>query len=54
MVILLVGEIGGFMGLLLGGSIISLVELIDFIIVNLALKLQRQQRTTKVFVISKD
>ena len=42
------------MGLLLGGSIITLVELTDFIIVNLALKLQRKSKTTKVFYISKD
>ncbi len=34
------GDIGGIMGLLLGGSVITLVEVLDLIVYNLILKLK--------------
>ena len=34
------GELGGFMGLLIGGSVISVVEILDLILYNLARKLE--------------
>ena len=34
-----VGEIGGFMGLLLGGSVLTILELLDLIIYNISKKI---------------
>ena len=36
------GEIGGYMGLLLGCSVLTLCEFLDLIIHNLAMKIQDQ------------
>ena len=33
------GEIGGFMGLLLGGSVLTILELLDLIIYNIVRKI---------------
>ena len=37
--IIFVGEIGGFMGLLLGGSVLTVLELLDLIIYNILKKI---------------
>ncbi len=38
----LLGEVGGFMGLLLGASVITVCELIDYIILSMVSKLNVQ------------
>ena len=39
------GEIGGYMGLLLGGSVITIVEILDLFIYNIVLKASRRRKT---------
>jgi hypothetical protein len=41
---LLTGDLGGFYGLLLGGSAISLFEVLDVIIYNALIKLAKRRR----------
>ncbi len=40
---LISGDIGGFMGLLLGGSVITLVEVLDLFIYNFIIKFARRR-----------
>lgn len=42
------GDVGGFMGLLLGGSVLTVFELIDLIIFNFVKKLLRHPDPTAV------
>ena len=42
---LFVGDIGGFMGLLIGGSLISVVELLDLVIYSAAMKVVHRARS---------
>ncbi len=37
----LLGEIGGFLGLLLGASVLTVCELVDFLVVSLMVKLKK-------------
>ena len=41
------GEVGGFMGLLLGGSIISIFELLDFVLYNMMKKMYQKRNTLR-------
>ena len=43
-IIYILGEVGGFMGLLLGASVISIVELLDLIIFNGLMKCNDNKR----------
>ena len=42
----LAGEVGGFMGLLMGASVMTLIELLDLIIYNLFRKAKARQNAT--------
>ena len=44
---LLLGEVGGYMGLLLGGSVITLLEVIDLFIYNLFLRITTQRKRVR-------
>ena len=44
----LLGEIGGFLGLLLGASVLTVCELMDYISLSFLNKLQGQKRITPV------
>ncbi len=37
----LLSEVGGFLGLLLGASVLTVVELVDYIVLNLVQKLKK-------------
>ena len=39
------GDVGGFMGLLLGGSVLTVCELLDLLIFNFFKKLTRRRQT---------
>ena len=41
------GEVGGFMGLLLGGSIISIFELLDFVLYNMMKKMYQKRNNLR-------
>ena len=38
------GDVGGFLGLLLGGTVVTLFELLDFVIYNCIVKYQERRR----------
>ena len=40
----LLGEVGGFLGLLLGASVITVCELLDYILLSVAAKCSGQQK----------
>ena len=44
----LLSEIGGFLGLLLGASVLTVCELVDYILLSFLNKLQAQKRVTPV------
>ena len=39
-----IGDLGGYVGLFLGGSAVSVFEILDFVVYNSFLKLFRRQR----------
>ena len=43
----LLGEIGGFLGLLLGASVLTVCELVDFILVNSIMACNGKRRQSK-------
>ena len=42
--LVLAGDIGGFLGLLLGGTVITVLEMLDFIIYNCCVKCSEKKR----------
>lgn len=46
-VLSLLGEVGGFLGLLLGASVLTVVEVIDFIIVSSVMRLSKKATPVK-------
>ena len=45
----LLSEIGGFLGLLLGASVLTLCEVVDFIILSFVSKCQVQRKKVKAY-----
>ena len=48
----LLGEIGGFLGLLLGASVLTVCELVDYLAVAVLTELKRKKNRTRVQKVS--